>query len=275
MNVRGFVTRTEKSAGAGEGVTCTATDYAADNTSARQPCAGEVHVGGSGGGSEAPAAEHGVCVLGEQPDHVQRADGLRTNDCGAYANGCKARSSAKSKLGPVAGATIAPLVMGWGMPPWAAGLSAASGFGCGARGRPCSCRREEPQGRAAGVLGVFGMLLSFSSDSPTAGSANPAAKKPVVSTPADPNCVPNQLVGPCSGKPFKSPWSSFKVGTSDHIVLGLRANGLEETATNVRGCTLLGDQDWMATLQKAAADPGAKSTVTLDGSRAMEHMDKS
>jgi len=51
----------------------------------------------------------------------------------------------------------------------------------------------------------------------------------------------------------------------DHIVLGLRANGLEATAAKVGGRTLLKDPEWMTTLQRGIADPSTKFTVSLDG----------
>lgn len=51
----------------------------------------------------------------------------------------------------------------------------------------------------------------------------------------------------------------------DHIVLGLRANGLEGTASKVGGRTLLDDPEWMSSLQKAIGDPSTKFTVSLDG----------
>jgi hypothetical protein len=51
----------------------------------------------------------------------------------------------------------------------------------------------------------------------------------------------------------------------DHIVLGLRAHGLGETAAKVGGRTLLKDPEWMSSLQKGIADPSTKFTVSLDG----------
>jgi hypothetical protein len=51
----------------------------------------------------------------------------------------------------------------------------------------------------------------------------------------------------------------------DHIVLGLRANGLEATAAKVGGRTLLKDPEWMTTLQRGIADSSTKFTVSLDG----------
>jgi hypothetical protein len=54
-------------------------------------------------------------------------------------------------------------------------------------------------------------------------------------------------------------------GSGDGIVLGLRNQGLEQTATKVGGRTLLNDSDWQATLQKAIANPSTKFTVSLDG----------
>ena len=67
------------------------------------------------------------------------------------------------------------------------------------------------------------------------------------------------------GKVAKTVWAAETAGAGDHIVLGLRAHGLEETATKVGGRTLLKDPDWMASLQKGIADPSTKFTVSLDG----------
>lgn len=53
--------------------------------------------------------------------------------------------------------------------------------------------------------------------------------------------------------------------TGDHIVLGLRAHGLEGTAVKVGGRTLLNDADWMASVQRGVANPSTKFTVSLDG----------
>lgn len=55
------------------------------------------------------------------------------------------------------------------------------------------------------------------------------------------------------------------VAQGDHIVLGLRAQGLENTAATVGGRTLLKDPEWMASLQKAIGDPSTRFTVSLDG----------
>ena len=51
----------------------------------------------------------------------------------------------------------------------------------------------------------------------------------------------------------------------DHIVLGLRASGLEETAAKVGGRTLLSDPQWQSSLQQAIGTPGTRFTVALDG----------
>ncbi len=48
--------------------------------------------------------------------------------------------------------------------------------------------------------------------------------------------------------------------SSDHIVLGLGAYGLEDTALIVGGRTLLNDGNWMATLEAAIADPNVTIT---------------
>ncbi|AZI57857.1 hypothetical protein EH165_06525 [Nakamurella antarctica] len=55
------------------------------------------------------------------------------------------------------------------------------------------------------------------------------------------------------------------IGAADHIVLGLRANGLETLAAKVGGRTLLEDAEWRITLLQAIADPSTKFTVSLDG----------
>jgi hypothetical protein len=51
----------------------------------------------------------------------------------------------------------------------------------------------------------------------------------------------------------------------DHIVLGLANQGLEETAAQVGGRTLLNDPQWMSTLQEGITNPSTKITVNLDG----------
>ena len=51
----------------------------------------------------------------------------------------------------------------------------------------------------------------------------------------------------------------------DHIVLGLERHGLEQTATEVGGRTLLNDVNWQTTLQTAVGDPSTRFTVSLDG----------
>lgn len=51
----------------------------------------------------------------------------------------------------------------------------------------------------------------------------------------------------------------------DHIVLGLEAFGLERTAAQVGGRTLMNDVNWQATLQTAVVDPSARFTISLDG----------
>jgi RHS repeat-associated protein len=51
----------------------------------------------------------------------------------------------------------------------------------------------------------------------------------------------------------------------DHIVLGLKNFGLEDTAAKVGGRTLLKDPDWQASVQKAIGDPSTKFTVSVDG----------
>ena len=51
----------------------------------------------------------------------------------------------------------------------------------------------------------------------------------------------------------------------DHIVLGLEKHGLEETAANVGGRTLMNDSNWRSTLQAAIANPNSRFTVSLDG----------
>jgi hypothetical protein len=53
--------------------------------------------------------------------------------------------------------------------------------------------------------------------------------------------------------------------SGDHIVLGLRDYGLEETAAKVGGRTLLNDPDWMATLQRGIGDSSTRFTVSTDG----------
>ncbi|GAB4076305.1 hypothetical protein GCM10028781_10690 [Nostocoides australiense] len=71
--------------------------------------------------------------------------------------------------------------------------------------------------------------------------------------------------GTLSPLPSGSVAAKGAASAGDHIVLGLRAHGLEETAAKVGGRTLLKDPDWMASLRKGIADPSTKFTVSLDG----------
>ena len=52
---------------------------------------------------------------------------------------------------------------------------------------------------------------------------------------------------------------------ADHIVLGLRAFGLESTAAKVGGRTLLSDAKWMQTLKSAIHTSGTRFTVSVEG----------
>ena len=63
----------------------------------------------------------------------------------------------------------------------------------------------------------------------------------------------DDLVGPTGG------------AAGDHIVLGLKAYGLERTATQVGGRTLMNDVNWQTTLQAAVGSPSTRFTVALDG----------
>jgi RHS repeat-associated protein len=51
----------------------------------------------------------------------------------------------------------------------------------------------------------------------------------------------------------------------DHIVLGLESQGLQQTATQVGGRTLMTDANWQATLQTSLGNPSTRFTVSLDG----------
>jgi RHS repeat-associated protein len=51
----------------------------------------------------------------------------------------------------------------------------------------------------------------------------------------------------------------------DHIVLGLAAFGLEETASKVGGRTLMSDPNWQRTLQTELSNSSTRFTVSLDG----------
>jgi RHS repeat-associated protein len=51
----------------------------------------------------------------------------------------------------------------------------------------------------------------------------------------------------------------------DHIVLGLEAHGLQQTATRVGGRTLMNDVNWQTSLQKALGNPSTRLTISLDG----------
>jgi hypothetical protein len=51
----------------------------------------------------------------------------------------------------------------------------------------------------------------------------------------------------------------------DHIVLGLESQGLQQTAAQVGGRTLMTDANWQATLQTSLGNPSTRFTVSLDG----------
>jgi RHS repeat-associated protein len=51
----------------------------------------------------------------------------------------------------------------------------------------------------------------------------------------------------------------------DHIVLGLEAHGLRDTARKVGGRHLMGDANWQDTLRTAVGDPSTRFTFALDG----------
>jgi hypothetical protein len=53
--------------------------------------------------------------------------------------------------------------------------------------------------------------------------------------------------------------------SGEHIVLGLRNFGLEATAAQVGGRTLLKDPNWMTTLRDAISVPATRFTVSLRG----------
>lgn len=65
--------------------------------------------------------------------------------------------------------------------------------------------------------------------------------------------------------PRLAPTMTVANQTSDHIVLGLNAFGLEQTAAQVGGRTLMSDSNWKTTLINALANPSTKLTVSLDG----------
>jgi RHS repeat-associated protein len=109
-----------------------------------------------------------------------------------------------------------------------------------------------------GLVGAFVML----------GQAAPAIKHDILSF------LPRNLAWAAGGLAFEAGLGKLAsalfarastAAAADHIVLGLAANGLEETAGRVGGRTLLNDVNWKSTLQAAIADPGTKITVSLDG----------
>lgn len=55
------------------------------------------------------------------------------------------------------------------------------------------------------------------------------------------------------------------VKSADHIILGLRANGLEQTAEQIGARHLLNDANWRTSLQTAIAKPSTKFTISVDG----------
>jgi hypothetical protein len=70
-----------------------------------------------------------------------------------------------------------------------------------------------------------------------------------------------QIRGP-SSLPFTPPTLS---GGTDHIVLGLRAFGLEKQAAAIGGRHLLNDADWKMTLRAAISEPSTRFTINLNG----------
>ena len=54
-------------------------------------------------------------------------------------------------------------------------------------------------------------------------------------------------------------------GCPTHVVLGLEAHGLEDTAQIVNGTTLMNDKNWMTTLETAIANPNTTFTFATDG----------
>ena len=74
------------------------------------------------------------------------------------------------------------------------------------------------------------------------------------------------LAGPAAGALRGAGGSLGQAGTAgDHIVLGLEAQGLEQTAAQVGGRTLLSDVNWQSTLQTSIRDSSTRFTVSLDG----------
>jgi len=67
----------------------------------------------------------------------------------------------------------------------------------------------------------------------------------------------------CSFAQFLAAKTAPTVG--DHIVLGLERHGLQQTATQVGGRTLLNDVNWQTTLQTAVGNPSTRFTISLDG----------
>ena len=87
-------------------------------------------------------------------------------------------------------------------------------------------------------------------------------------TSESPGCVGENIAG-YDGFVSASCVATKSVGNvaaeGDHIVLGLKNQGLEATAGKVGGRTLLKDPAWQDTLRSAVADPSTKFTVSLDG----------
>jgi RHS repeat-associated protein len=54
-------------------------------------------------------------------------------------------------------------------------------------------------------------------------------------------------------------------GATDHIVVGIRAEGLEQAATQIGARHLLNDPNWRASLQTAIRDPSTKFTISVEG----------
>jgi hypothetical protein len=56
--------------------------------------------------------------------------------------------------------------------------------------------------------------------------------------------------------------ATTSAAAGDHIVLGLEAQGLEQTAAQVGGRTLMSDPNWQTTLQRAMTD--SSTNLPLD-----------
>jgi hypothetical protein len=140
-----------------------------------------------------------------------------------------------------------------------------------------------PSNGAAGRLALLALVTAilvvlaglFASPASATTTLHPQTRVAAIAEPSGQLVGPHATVLAVQGRERAPDYDSSATGSSvaaegeaaagDHIVLGLRNFGLEDTASTVGGRTLLGDENWQATLQDAIANPDTKFTVSLDG----------